>query len=96
MGTDRCEIYLRDGADGLTPVGHSPDGDVPAEQREGGLLHYVVEQGSAAVVHGDGTLKVIGNPLQMGKLGEGVPVALNDLTTIGIPLITKTGICAVA
>jgi two-component system sensor histidine kinase KdpD len=88
MGTDRCEIYLRHGPDALVAVGHSPDGVAQGERKEGNLLQYVVEQGRAAVVHSDGTLTVIDNPLR-ADVAAGPPVALADLTAIGIPLAVR-------
>jgi two-component system sensor histidine kinase KdpD len=88
MGTDLCEIYLRQGPDALIAVGHSPDGVAQGERKEGDLLQYVMEQGSAAAVHADGTLTVIGNPLHADIVGR-AGIALTNLTAIGIPLAVR-------
>ena len=83
MGTEHCEIFLRDGS-ALRLAGHS-NGGIPARE-EGGLLAYTVERAEAAAERSDGTLTLLGDALSAARSMEGPPMLLADLMALGIPL----------
>lgn len=89
METDRSEIYLRNGADSLVLAGRSPNGIAEQQEKSSGLLQYTVSHSQAAVVHDDGTLRLVGDPLRARLSGEPSAVALADLRAIGIPLAVR-------
>ena len=89
VGADRSEIYLREDGHGLVLAGCAPDGTVEQEEQRGGLLEYTVAHAQAAVVHDDGTLQLVDDPLQTGSGSGALLVSLTELRAIGIPLAVR-------
>lgn len=89
MGADRSEIYLRDGENGLVLAGRSPNVAVERGERRGGLLEYTVAHAQAAIVHDDGTLRLVGDPLRAGSGDASSLEPLSELRAIGIPLAVR-------
>lgn len=84
MGTERCEIFMRqDGAD-LRLSGRAPIDGRGAEVA--GLLSFTVDQAEAAAERSDGTLTLIGDALNTTRADLSLPSPLADLRALGIPL----------
>lgn len=90
MGTEQCEIFMRQGSSKLRLAGRSPT-DGPVEE-ESSLLSYTVDNAEAAAERTDGTLTLIGDALSASRLMDLAPVSLTDLRALGIPLRVRNRI----
>ncbi len=84
MGTDRCEIFMRNAGASLRLAGRSPG--IPRQEDHTGLLMYTVEHAEAAAERNDGTLTLIGDAFSATRAHFPMPLPLTDLRALGIPL----------
>lgn len=87
MGTDACEIFLRQNGEGLRLAGRSPAG--PHATTESGLLSYTVGHAEVAAERADGTLTLLGDALGAARSDALARPALADLRALGIPLSVR-------
>ena len=90
MGTDRCEIFLRDDRTGLRLAGRSADEAGP--DPDTGLLSYTIDHAEVAAERDDGTVTLIGNAVHARGTGQIANTPLADLRALGIPLSVRTRI----
>ncbi|MEO8620309.1 MAG: DUF4118 domain-containing protein, partial [bacterium] len=84
MGTDRCEIFMRETDGTLHMAGRSHA--TSQSESSSSLLTYTVQHAEAAAERSDGTLTLIGDAVNTARTGEHDVDPLADLLALGIPL----------
>lgn len=84
LGTERCELFIRNGEGDLHAVAGMEPGSNPRPDDAGGLLRYIVDSRTSAIEREDGTIGVLDSPLD-GSAG----LSIDGVKAFAVPLFVR-------